>query len=108
MVEKLPNTFNEVSGVYEISHSDLCNFISEKFNIENFHLQFNCSDLDCADLFHVDAIPIVPAEKLVIKEAFLKGECEYRHIGALLDNLCHKDIIPEGTYKIIVCYHKKK
>ena len=107
MVAKLPNTFNQVSSVYEINHTDLCDFISVKYNIVNFHFEFASYDLDAEPVFTVDSMPLPQCEKDNLEVAFKSSACNYILIGALLDDMCAHDVIPEGNYKIIIHHHVK-
>jgi hypothetical protein len=105
MPGKLPKTFNNVSGVYEVKHTDLCAFISKKYKIPNFHLEFSSCDVEEEPVFVVDSMPLPQCEKDNLEVAFKSSACNYILIGALLDDLCAHNIIPEGTYKIMICHH---
>src|SRR5574343_371156 len=87
MVAELPNTFNQVSGVYEVKHTDLCEFISIKYNVPNFHFEFSSCDIDAEPVFSVDAMMLPQCEKDNLEVAFKTSACNYILIGALLDDL---------------------
>lgn len=105
MVVKLPNVFNQVSGVYEIKHTDLCHFISVKYNLPDFHFEFIKNDIEAEPVFIVDSMPLPACEKDNLTEGFKSSTCNYMLIGAMLDDMCGHDIIPEGTYIIKISHH---